>query len=850
MFGRLELMKRILEIFILMLLPNVVWALDDEEDDLLLEEATSGEVLSFEVIEIRPDSTLIKVLDRDPYAIKLPKIHSPRRILFRGFDTRYNTKYVDGSPIWNSNRIYRSSQLNIYPSGILNNIDVYRAITPDMEGNTVGGYASGRTFSAFDGGNHPYFNAKAQAGHYEQAGEPDDRINPYRFDAIGKFTFGHNNNWGGVFGVDVRQQEFFSNVSRVQEGYQLNSRGLNPLIDVPERQILYNATVYQTDREQQSFFAKLETRVQDKYYGFLSFNYFRQDDLVNRNRAGHFFDPANLVNFSKGQGTFTNSAALVSNINRNNDRDSYLGTLGFDFQLSEESSLILRAAYTRFNFNSKWDQTQDFINRNARGAEQHTYDVSGDSVKIGFPGADPYTDPRQYRTEDGRTFNQNDELKDDLFSFNADYINNFHPESKGFGYKTGISARRLDRDFNRSVIRFGLSGLDLATINIDASPIDSLTPTFINTNAYWSFISANATSVLRPEFDNFGADHTLTEDIYAGYGLFSYASGHYNVYGGLRVEHTRFDLANFSVMETALGSGVFNVNRTTHEGHYTEILPSFHVEFTPNDNLAFRLGYARSLARPDFADFANGSSVNKVSSTETEIRVSDPNIGPRLADNYDATMLYFFDGIEGYSSLGFFYKDFENEIFTEVAEVADPGNPRRTIRTETARNTSSASVFGIEMAHETTFLNFLPKPFSNLGLRVSYIYTQGQWDANFSDGSSRKVNGLRNQPDHSAKATLSYRKRGKYSVHLSYSYRGRSFTGDFGTAAEDEVFRVGRSQVDINSWYRVHKNITAHFFAQNITGSGNYQESGSGNDLVYRTIDSEPSYWLGVKYKY
>ena len=815
---------------------DVAFAGDDSDYD-------TGEIntLDFEKIELQ--SSKSEVLGQYHGANSIGNGRTARWIYHRGIDARYNSTYIDGSPFWNANRSRRTPQFDMYPSLALNNVQVYKSITPDLDANSIGGHVNANTWRAFDKGTKPYFESKIQLGHFEQNGEPDGRQQPYRFDAIGKFTFGSNDQFGAVVSVDLQRRENTDNISRVKEGYRLDPFGL--FIDVPRRQTLQNATLSQNDIQRRGVFAKLETRETEKSYGFVSFNYYNLDDIEDRNRVGHFLDPANLVpdSITSGIGTFAASAALVRNVKYENDSDHMSVAMGVDYRLGEDDKVELRASYSKVDTMLYTDETQDFINRD--GARQlHTYDATGDDVVFGFPGADPYTSAASFVTETGLARDRDDELNDQFTSVNLDYTKNISAVSTGLGFKTGLSARRLDREFDRRLVNYGLADYTLADNGL--TTVDSLTPIFINVDAYWDFIRADGAETT-PDFENLGADYELIEDVIAGYGMANYSGKNFQVTGGLRAEYTDVTIDGFSGTDLAIITPI-----SAHsENNYTELLPSIHLLLDPVDNIHLRLSYAKTMARPNFEDFSNGSSVTYVNTSQTRIKFADPNIGPRLSDNYDASVQYNFDNLDGFLSLGLFYKNIEDETFNEVTRIIDPANAARTIQTETVRDTSSAETFGTEIQLKINKFAFLPKPFDGLGMRAYYAYTSGEWNTTRSDGTVLTVDGLRNQPDHYARTTLLYRWRGRFGTNLDFTYRGRSFTGNFGVTPIEQEWRDSLFQVDASAYYSFSKSLSVHAVARNINDTVTYKiESGLGADLLARSIKPGRQFWLGLKYKF
>ena len=125
-----------------------------------------------------------------------------------------------------------------------------------------------------------------------------------------------------------------------------------------------------------------------------------------------------------------------------------------------------------------------------------------------------------------------------------DFAKNVHPDSSGFGYKAGVAARRIDRGFDRSVLRYrageaAQAHYTLARNNPSLNRVNTLDNIFIDRRSYWEFEKANninsgtaAGDDFKPDVYNFEADYKLLEDVYAGYGMISIAKDDFRVIGG------------------------------------------------------------------------------------------------------------------------------------------------------------------------------------------------------------------------------------------------------------------------------------------------------------------------------
>ena len=845
--------QRPVEEVIVIGVPNIERSLEEMKQDSLM--VVDG--LNFEAINLFPDDSIGGILDRvvGVSAINDPSSGQPRFISVRGFDARYNSLDFDGIPILNSSRNNRGARLDVFPTSLLHEINVYKTYTPDIDGNSIGGHVSARTLRAFDGGSRPYWNAKVQVGQYRREGEPDKGKTPYRFDMVGKGTFGAGNRFGAVVGLDLQQHEYTQDSQRVDGGYDLVTTADGRTVDAPTRDILYNSALFQTHIQRVSGFSKLEVRSpSDTLYGFVSLHFFSQEEIESRNRTGHFVEPAEFLSLDKDQGLYSETQGIVNFIDRSRDRQTLLASGGFDYLVGRDDVLTVRASFSRVDLDGEWAQSKNFVSRAGKNTDLDNlgYRLSRNRLYVELPDPDLFSDPALFVQEGtGSTYNQVDDTLDYLTNVRADYSRNMQPESSGFGFKAGAWWRRIDRDFEREVLRYRASDRDQAAYTLSLNNpglenINTMDTIFVDRDAYWGFIAANnvnAGEAFMPSLDNFEGDYKLVEDVFAGYGMMTWAHEGFRVTGGVRVEHT--DLTNdaFDVLVDE-STGNVNVAADNNGNSYTELLPSTHLHYAPGTDLKIRLSYSRSMARPDFEDFAQRTSVFTDTVGNTEIIIGEPDLGPRLADNYDLNGEYFFRDLDGYVSLGVFYKDMKNESFTQVMETVTDG--LRT-RTELVAGNSSARELGVEANFVMMSLPFLPPPFNGLGLLANYTYIDGEWDVTQADGAERTIQGLRNQAKHLAKVTLRYRWRGILGVDLAFAHRGGYFTGTFGDTAVDDIYVQRLSRVTLNSWYSLTDALSIHLSASNINSPEWVQTSGSTGDLILRRFQPGPSYWFGIK---
>ena len=530
----------------------------------------------------------------------------------------------------------------------------------------------------------------------------------------------------------------------------------------------------------------------------------------------------------------------------------FCGQAGYDLKLANDGVLEFRVSYSDVDLEEDWDQSVVFENNNNFSSELATYHIGRDSADIIPDNPAAFANPALYAIKtDKETFNQDDDLEDALSSFRFNYLFNTQENALGWGLKTGLWWRQLDRNFDHAVERFTGAPYTLADNNPTITTVDPNTPTFIDREAYWAFNREFGTRRV-PLDNNVDADYELTEDVTAGYFMLRHATVQMKVHAGVRVEHTSFENRNYRyVQDRTIDPITFELidNSFTEpldsSKSYTNWLPNLHVEYSPSDPWKLRFALTRTLARPDFELFAMGRT-EIPDRNDLFIQESDPTIDPRVSDNVDVSIERYFPDIDGYVSLGLFTKDIDNEAFREQAKFTNTAGGITTI--ERANNNGSANVKGLEFSVVIDRFEFFPEPFDGLGMYANYTYLDAEWDVVLSDGTRRAVPGLRNQPKQMLNASLFY-DWGDWNASVAYLWRDRAFRGFGETAQLDEWVDVYH-RVDVSVGYQLTDALEVTGFVRNATDSDYVYLTGRDRDRFLRHFSQGPSYWVGFKYKH
>lgn len=799
------------------------------------------DTVTSEQIDKTPDLSLPELLER------LPGVSStgfygtsePGYSNIRGFDSRYNSMDIDGNPILFSSQNNRGSQSGMFPAAIVKEASVYKTLTPDMDGNSIGGHVSLRTLRAFDGGTQPYFKVNYRIGFPENRssifGGPSDTIS-----AVGKFTFGSEHQFGFVFGFNRQRTSDYDDFGSVlgyaqvvgpdgQKHDQINS---NTFTDSR-----YDKTVRNT-----AGYAKLEWRKEDQLYAFLSGNVFDEQRNMYLDRSGPFIANTGgrtVTQTGPGQANFTNAQGQIREYDYDMKRYARVVGFGVDYKVMDRGSFSLRGNYTDYGNDTL---TRNLGNGFRLASFNGFYDINGNVPVIQPSDPATYNNTANwlFSSAANSTYQRTQPLRDKIYTLGAIFNYNNQADAQGFGAEGGANWVRLDRSFDQNLTYYVLNKgvtLNLSQIVPAGSTMYRNEAALGSYNAFWDFMTnpANATST---SSHSATAAYQLREDVTAFHAAAYYTLGRFKAMAGFRYEHTG-DTTDTS--QTV--SGALQPQHRVH--NYGNWMPNIQLSYEPIDRLKLRAAFSKTIGRADFQDFAPGTTTTFNSAGVTVVSGSNPNLAPRVSTNYDASAEYYFR--DGMISAAVFHKDIAGETFSQITNITDSSGQLIEIDT-IPLNTGSARVTGFEVSAMKKHLDFLPGPLKNLGISANYTRLDGTWNVVLTNGSTRSVGGLRAQPKWMANVSATY-DAGPLDLTVSYKKQGRIFTGTFGTDATGDIWIRPYSRLDAQAALQVMDRVRLTFDAKNITNKYYIQTTGT-EDSIYNSIGNGRSYWIGVSFKY
>ena len=274
-------------------------------------------------------------------------------------------------------------------------------------------------------------------------------------------------------------------------------------------------------------------------------------------------------------------------------------------------------------------------------------------------------------------------------------------------------------------------------------------------------------------------NYTAKEQVSAGYIQGKYDRDRWQILGGVRAENTHQSYVS-QLPVTATGK--------TGSISYLDVLPSLHLKYRLSARENVRLSYFRGISRPGYFELVPASFPGDFY-TES----GNYNLKHSVADNIDTRYEFFPRGSEQLL-VGAFVKNIKNPIEYGFSDIAQNNIVYQPI------NYGNALNYGAELV----FSRYI----SNWGVSGNYTYTHSRItttkrvygrDANGSTivTNEQQTRPLQGQSDHIANLSLIYKKSG-FDAQLAWVYTGKRI--NIVSAYKDlDYWQRGTSQVDFSA---------------------------------------------------
>ncbi len=809
---------------------EVVGGYDRESDNYArdLEKNSNYEVniLSGKTMLLMPDITVGSVLQRvSGVVMEKSTTGGGKYATIRGMDKRYNYTTINGvkvpSPDYSNNYV----PLDLFPSDILERLEVIKTLRPDMYGDAIGGAMNLVLKSPPD-----YLTISAHvATGYSQTllntdftGINSNAINLNSPEKINGPTY-------AATASDFPVQPYIYNTAKASPdiigGFTIGDRFLNNKLGV-----LFSGSYQNTNSSTTAFFLTPSS----------------QPVAANTGVYSTLFTDADTRTYSTRE-------------------QRYAGNLKLDYEFSPKHKISFYTVYV--------------------GLNQFRADVKVDTTFQTLKVKKSYETKVTYENIFNASLQGKDSIVHNLLlDWTGSYARGFSntPEWGTLSFQNGGTAQTAANFYYSSwgakwwqntdqtytglinlTYNFSVAGenvmLKIGAMNEDKNRVDFYEDYSLSTrsSSYLSTVPMSDTlwSVDDPTgTPTNGNNYSVQQDITAVYGMTEFKIGqHVSLMGGLRGENTLL----------AYGTPIsISVGEESGTIHYIDYLPSAQISYSITDKQAIRGSYFSSISRPNFNDLMP----YKIA-TDFWTAIGNPYLLHTQAQNYDLRY-EFFPTPTSQILAGVFYKNLIDPIeYTLVREKAS------SEFLQPVNDTNKAYCYGFEFVVTHYIKNF--------GISANYTYNKSQttvseqyyYNASGVPITINETRPLQGQATNIANVSLLY-KNSKIGLDMNLSgvYTGKliSFTSPL---YELDYWQLPQFRIDFSFEKRLSKKYKISVYGKvnnilntaltivqyppggyaNTANTANFLPAQSGSGTIGTILAEQETfgqfYILGVRYK-
>ena len=312
--------------------------------------------------------------------------------------------------------------------------------------------------------------------------------------------------------------------------------------------------------------------------------------------------------------------------------------------------------------------------------------------------------------------------------------------------------------------------------------------------------------------ESYSEDYQADEDIYAAYLMATHQWGKAMILGGLRYERTKINYQGFDVQFKEFSDAFERLDTLHNKKGYSFLLPQFHFKYSLDDHTNLRAAFTWTYSRPNFED------VLPYRQSELDSRVitlGNPDLRFAQSKNFDLLAEKYLPR-GGVISAGVFYKKIKDFVYyfeqrTYVENISRPGWYFVT----TAQNGLQADVFGAELNWNQQFIK-LPGIWQHFGIYFNYTYTWSSATIGSRNGQQEEIS-LPGQSPHAANAALFFDSE-KFYIKVSANYND-AFLKELGIRKTWDIYYDRNFHLDFNMNYNITKQLQFYLNAVNLTNT-------------------------------
>lgn len=781
-------------------------------------------------IEISPDLSVANVSQRiSGVSLERSTNGEGQYPIIRGMDKRYIYTLVNGIKIPSPDNKNRYVPLDIFPADLLDRLEVIKSLTPDREGDAIGGAIN---MVMKDAPDQLTIRANAAVGYadkfahqdfttFDHSASPDRSpraTNAAGYQATMKdfpnsaFTYNTKQHpINTLFNLSAGGRVWKDKLGIIVAGsYQNNYRNVNSVFFDTETDMnngdakvtSIESRNYSIQQQRSGLHTKFDLKLNDKNQIKLYVAYMNLAKNEFRSKSD-----TNLILGRTGEGTgrISNSYRTYHDV-----QQIFNTTLSGNHEIAPRLHMDWSAVFSKASDNRPDEATLSL-----------TTGVSKDATTGALVQTPLYLDGTSTRE-----FTRNSDQD------KAGYLN--------FTYKTDIADAKVD---------WSVGGMYRNKTRTSTYDEYTLRPTDPSTQTYDGNINNNNFTVFNGEGTSTNAlNYDATENVGAGYAMAKITWRKLELTGGARYEHT--DLSWTSAVPNTVSGKTGSIN-------YYDVLPGGLLKYTIDKRQALRLSYYSAISRPNFYEVIPHTGGDPDADYQER---GNSNLKRTTADNFDLRYEYYPHGLDQLLA-GVFYKRLKNPIEYALENVG-------TNVYYMPDNFGKANNYGFELD--------VTKYLRKFGVRANYTYTHSAITTtktlyySTSTGTSQKqvdqTRPLQGQSAHVANVSLLFKDDNKLGLNaqlaLGYTSRRINTVSQF---LDNDIWQKGFTQMDFSIEKRFCKRFAVYakvnnmlntpyeleirqpYTASGITGSVPHQTLGKNTFVRKDTYGA--NYLLGVKFK-
>ncbi len=778
-------------------------------------------VLTSDAVGQFPDANVSEALQRVPGVFIERDQGEGRFVGIRGLEPDFNSAKINGVSIPAPERDRRSVALDVIPSDLLERVEVSKSITPDKDGDAIGGSIDIKSLSAFDRrGQH--FSLTAKSDFNTLQGESSPKINASYTNIVPTV----NGDLGVALAMSWQERKFGSDNVETDGGWDadIEDSGFRGAEEFEQRD-------YQITRKRIGYAFNLDWITDADTHLYMRMLKSDFSDQEYRQRIEYKLAKGDLESID-------DTSAIWSDIDMDRElKDRYETQDIFSLVAGGESDIHDWNINYELGFSTASEEEPnryDIQFSEDDAIEEAGYRTMGRTPRLFYSpnGGDPTN------FEFDELVEENNFTDDEQTTLRLDFRRDVTVGDFDGYVKFGVQQRNREKTDDTNAITYdgGFPGdptlADFTTSSSLDYDLGLFGPT-IDVSELSTYIAANK-SAFEVDRDNTildsARDYAIDEDILALYAMHKVNVGDFRVVYGLRREATESVLNGFSVIED---NGDPEITPISFSKDYDHWLPSVTVRYKQNDQNIIRLALSQTVARPSFGKINPSPDKVEIDDEAIEIETGNAYLNPYEATNFDVSFEHYPDDQLSAFSVGFFSKAINNFIY--VADVSDVVDFRQwTQGVDTSGitdpdiiqplNGDTANLWGIE-ASWTKRLSEFGEPWDKIIFSFNGTYTTSEADlgGETSRGSDIPLPG---QAKIVGNAILGFEHH-NWDFRLAYAYKGeRTIEVDLSDPGND-LIQEPRSQLDFTARFDVDDRWQIFLNAANLTDQPFYTYHGS-----------------------